>query len=285
LTFPVHLEADWQSRFEEAAEQKLRAYLKQFKGVPLLPPRLKFIRTISKRKLALEALKICRDLQTPLIFAQTRSKKKWTPLRLGSFSETLAVHLAQPVLLLPPSAQVAPKIERILFPTDFSRESKSALKELIPTAKMFDAEVILFNQVEMTNFYPVDFYGAWQTEEFNFETIARDYERDREKSANALMQELSKAGVEGEFLHARQERDLAREIVSIAKKKGVGMIAMATAAGPVERMILGSVTQDVILKANCPVLIYSRPPSKKEKGQKPPILVNPKDQLTETETH
>lgn len=50
------------------------------------------------------------------------------------------------------------------------------------------------------------------------------------------------------------------EIIEMAKNKKVGLIALASQRGSLGQIILGSVAQDVLLQAKCPIIIFYRPP-------------------------
>lgn len=262
LTFPVKLISPWTERFEGWAQNSIELFLKQANLKEILPPKLIFSNSISRRKLAHEMTKFAKKENASLILASTRTNKKtWNPLRLGGFAETLVATSKVPVLLLNPAATPSTQIPNILFPTDFSRESKNALLSLLPLAKLFKSKIILYNQVEALNnyFYPADFYGTWEAQGLNTEPQIREVETTRKSAAEAWTHFLKTQKISSSIIIQRQKKYLGNEIIQTAKKNKVSLIALASHSGPLSQTLLGSVARDVILQAQCPVLVFFRP--------------------------
>ena len=85
---------------------------------------------------------------SPMLALSSHGRTGLGRLALGSFAEALLLQSKIPVLFLSHSdRKVDPKIQRILFPTDLSRNSRQAFRLLLPQAKALGAEVILFYAV------------------------------------------------------------------------------------------------------------------------------------------
>ena len=164
-----------------------------------------------------------------------------------------------PVLLLNPTAISSTKIPSILFPTDFSLTSKNALVRLEPWAKAFNSKIVIYDQVETPNIYPSMFNGLAQTQALNMESMLQDVEQSRIKIGAGWTKLLQKQNIKSSVIVQRQRKHLAADILEAAKKNKVSLIAIASRSGPVAQALLGSVARDILLQAECPVLIFYRP--------------------------
>lgn len=247
----------WENNTERLAQEIVGRYLKKAQCKDFLSPNMVFAATLSNRKMASELSKYAESKKAIMIFANTRAKKTWNPFRMGGFAETLIATSRVPVLLLNPTAQPSSKISSILFPTEFSRESKTALINLAPWAKAFNSKILIYNQVENFPFYPMDFSGTLPP--VDTATITKDVEKSRTKKAHAWIQLLEERDLNCSALVSRQKKYLSADILDIANKNQINLIALASNSGPVSQTLLGGVAQDVLLQAKCPVLIFHKP--------------------------
>ncbi len=259
LAFQVDLAPPWKEKFKVAAQKSLNNYLKQTKAKGFLTPELLFISTLSSRSMASVLSKYAETKRAMLIFAHTRAMKTWNPFRMGGFAETLAATSRVPVLLLNPSIQPSTKIPSILFPTNFTHESKNAMMKLEPLAKAFNSKVIIYNQVESPSIYLSEVNGIWPAQGISLESMTRDLEKARLKNANKWSELLQKENIENSLLVQRQRKYIGAEIIDVAKKSKTGLIAIASHRGSLAQAFLGGVVRDVILHSKCPVLIFYRP--------------------------
>ncbi len=138
------------------------------------------------------------------------------------------------------------KLKHILHPTDFSDNSSLALKYACSLAKQFEAELHLINVVQNTTFgvppvpgVPADFYQQ-QTQYADLELAS--FPDKVVKFDGSLTRELCE-GVP--FV----------EIIRYAKEKEIDMIVMGTHGySGLQHLIMGSVAENVVRKAPCPVL-------------------------------
>ncbi|MEW6636950.1 MAG: universal stress protein [Actinomycetota bacterium] len=91
----------------------------------------------------------------------------------------------------------------------------------------------------------------------------------REREARRLLSEevaAAKASIGGEVKGHLRAGPPAEEISALARELGVGMILMGSRGlGPVERLVMGSVSEGVVDRAPCPVLVVrggAWPPSR-----------------------
>jgi nucleotide-binding universal stress UspA family protein len=145
------------------------------------------------------------------------------------------------------------KIERILCPTDFSEFSGRAYDYAQSLAKHYDAKLFLEHVVQpLTSAYP---YYAFpdSVNEINWNLYA---------NAETQLQEFMKVHTR----NGRKPECIVHEgiatdsILSFADKQGVDLIVMGThGRHGVDRLTMGSVTEKVLRKAQCPVLVVRKP--------------------------
>jgi nucleotide-binding universal stress UspA family protein len=265
LNIPPDLVFPWKDSFEDMAHLFLDRYLKLSYANEFLPPEILFETVTSNRKAAQIFAKHAEKKKASLIFANTRCQNSWNLFRLGSFTETLLANAKIPMLLMNPSSKPSTRIANVLFPTDFSIEAKKALNNLEPWLKSFRSKLLLFNQVETTFIYAADFNRS--TNFVDLEPILDNLETSRRLKAESWSSRLQKKGIQSRIIVDRQTEFLGRQIVKLAKKESVDLIALANRSGRMAKTILGSVAKDILLSANCPVLIFYFPETQKFKSE------------------
>lgn len=281
LNLPVEFALPWMDKFDEVAQGTLDHYFKKVKIEGLLKPEMIIVPSGSRRKMALELASYAEKKKAMLICAESRGKQNWNPFRLGGFAETLVATSKIPVLLMSPKAKPSSKISSVLFPTDFSRDSHLALKNLSPWLRTAHTKAILYNQVETPAIFASEFNSFWPAQSASLESLAKDVEKGRIKKANRWTELLKKEHVESDVIVQRQKRSLGSDILSIAKKNKVDLIALTSRGGPLAQTILGSVAKDVLVEAACPVIVFHRPKlPRKQAGPKKQPQKSPQIQKT-----
>ncbi|MDB5754038.1 MAG: sulfate transporter [Massilia sp.] len=142
--------------------------------------------------------------------------------------------------------------KRILLPTDGSEQSERAVIAGIKFAKELDAEVIGLTVIPK---FHVLTYKAEMLEE-----TPAEYERDsRERAARYLGFILATAGEAGVICTTEQvvSDDPDRAIVAVARERGCDLIVMGShGRRGIQAVLLGSVTQKVLVQSSVPVLVY-----------------------------
>jgi nucleotide-binding universal stress UspA family protein len=138
--------------------------------------------------------------------------------------------------------------KRILVPLDGSELAKKALDHIEPLAKIFDAEIILFQVVP---FMPI--YGS---PELVTPLIVDEKQKESaEKYLTRLSEELKMRGFRVTTM-VRMGHQVAVEIIDFAKESGVDLIAMCThGRSGITRWVLGSVAHKVLIRAETPILL------------------------------
>lgn len=171
----------------------------------------------------------------------------------GSTAERVVRHAPCPVLTvrdqtLParPAGKPGFDLKRIVVTTDFSEESKKAFPYALALARKFEASLLLVHVVAPQLSADFQLMGL-VAEEGQF------LEEARARLPLFLQAELDPhLHVEAQVLRGSP----AREICRTAETHGAGLIVMATHGhAGLKRLLIGSVTENVVRHAPCPVLV------------------------------
>lgn len=152
-------------------------------------------------------------------------------------------------------------IKHILVPTDFSEAASHALDYALSLAKTFQARILLMHVYEPIVYYsdaPMGMPDLIELEQ-NIRAVA-------EQSLQNILEKQIKLR-EAEFGAIPVETILAQgkpfvEIIQTAKEKSADLIVLSThGRSALEHILLGSVTEKVVRKAHCPVLVIRSGPS------------------------
>jgi nucleotide-binding universal stress UspA family protein len=150
-------------------------------------------------------------------------------------------------------------VKTILHPTDFSKEAGYAFDEAWVVARRSGARLVVLH-VERP---PLTTLGGTA----GIPPLPTEYER--EEAAQALKR--IQPPVIGVFVEHRMERgEPAPVILGVAEEIGADLIVMGTHGRTgFRRLLMGSVAEQVVRKAPCPVLTMKAPP---EAGSEIPLL-------------
>lgn len=149
------------------------------------------------------------------------------------------------------------ELEKILLPTDFSEAAHAALTEAIFLASQYNAELHLLHVVVL-----------YEEDPFNPEHHFPEAEEVFRHLSNVATSEMSKLLTEnqGRTLKIRQHQvravSAAPAIIEFAAKEEIDLIVMGGhGRRGLRRFVLGSVAEEVVREAPCPVLTLRRPSS------------------------
>lgn len=145
------------------------------------------------------------------------------------------------------------KIERILFPTDFSAYAKHALKYALDLASERKAKLYILHVIPKLDISVVP-GGAT----YPFAKIYSDMEQEAKKNIHRLVPKRFLEKIEIENIIVRGTPHL--EIIKAAKKYTIDLITIATHGRTgISHALLGSTAEKVVRQAPCPVLCVKRP--------------------------
>lgn len=143
----------------------------------------------------------------------------------------------------------APAFQRILVPTDFSDLALAALRHAWLFVEHFRSALHVLHVVE-DPISGMALEGSYALPP-DFTRQLRD---NAEKQLAAIVPALDRSGQRVEL--AVREGSPFVEIVRYARDQSVDLIVMGThGRGPIAHMLLGSVTEQVVRKAPCPVFV------------------------------
>jgi len=146
------------------------------------------------------------------------------------------------------------KIEKILFPTDFSEHSKHAFSYAVSFAKEYGARLYMLHIVEDVQYL---------ANAYMFDVPIMPSFADMEQSRLKEMQEFidretadSSISIEKMIKHGRP----FIEIIQTARDENIDLIVIAThGRSGLEHVFFGSTAEKVVRKAPCPVLSIRMP--------------------------
>jgi len=186
-----------------------------------------------------------------LVVLGTHGRRAPAHLLLGSVAEEVVRTASCPVMTVRERIKPKPvtETERILVPVDFSKYSKQALTYGKNLATDYGATLQLLHVIELT-VHPA-YYTVGKTSLFEIDSDLR--ERSHNKLL-ALAQEAPGPEVDTEpyVIEGRATSD----IVKFATENDSDLIIIPThGLTGLSRFLLGSVTQKVVRRAPCPVLV------------------------------
>lgn len=146
------------------------------------------------------------------------------------------------------------KIDKILFPTDFSDHSDHAFKYALSFAKEYGAELVMLHVVEDVQYL---------ANAYMFDVPMMPSFADMEGSRSKEMDELIKREVADSTIKIEKSIRHGRpfvEIIQAAREVDADLIVIAThGRGGFEHLLFGSTAEKVVRKAPCPVLSIRMP--------------------------
>jgi len=141
------------------------------------------------------------------------------------------------------------KLERILFPTDFSECGRAAEKYAQALSERFGAELhILHVLADMALMLPEPASALSLPQNYLL-----DMKREAEQALDRVLPERAAGGLK--TMRATRMGNAFLEIVGYADEKNIDLIVVGThGRGALAHMLLGSVAEKVVRKAHCPVL-------------------------------
>ncbi|HSK86305.1 MAG TPA: universal stress protein [Rubrobacter sp.] len=198
-------------------------------------------------------LDLSEELDAGLIVAGRRGLGPLKRLMMGSVSDGLARHASCPVLIVDGGEQAWPPA-RIVIGEDFSEEARGAAELAATLGRLLGADV------QLVSAFPK--YPDLPRETRRRPDVPTPEEALRwlERDLDALSEDLAKE------LGQRPETEVivgdAAPVIVEAAARGDGPVMVAVGGrnlGTMRRVMLGSVSSDVLRSTDGPVLVYRRP--------------------------
>ena len=146
------------------------------------------------------------------------------------------------------------KIDKVLFPTDFSEHSEHALSYALSFAKEYGAKLYVLHVIEDVQYL---------ANAYMFDVPVMPSFADIEQSRLKEMQEFIERVITDPAIEIEKAIKRGRpfiEIIRTAREEDVDLIVIAThGRSGLEHVFFGSVAEKVVRKAPCPVLSIRMP--------------------------
>lgn len=231
-------------RERRSIEEELRAWLE-----PAHRAGVKADVLVDEGRAATHIVGHANSRQADLVVMGTHGLSGFERFMLGSVAERVLRTARCPVMTVPPTAQTTAKIPytRLLCPVDFSDSSLAALRFAFSIAKEADANVTVLHVFD----WPVD--DELLVQRFDEPEFRRLVEEQTRARLEALVTDDVRVWCKPttEIAYGKPYR----EILQAAAADSADLIVIGVRGrNPVDLMLFGSTTNQVVRRASCPVL-------------------------------
>jgi len=174
-----------------------------------------------------------------LLLATTSNRSGLNRFLLGSFAETLLLSCHKPILFFAAGGRIPSDIKTILFPTDFSDESFHAFKISLKRAAALNAKILLYYAMNQRVFDP---------------KLTKHYLEERQFT-DKWVHLAEKFGVTLTPIIETTSENAASALIHFVENKRISIIMMASVSSPVEVILAGSTTRQVVRHSPIPVWV------------------------------
>ena len=236
---------------QTAAETHLGQQLKKQGLEGLAAPKVIFADGSATQRAVTALIAHAKKTKCDLIAVSSNARKGVSRFFLGSFAETLALQSPIPLLVVSPQQKSGlGKVKTILFPTDFSPNSKAGL-EIVCRSFGEKPRIVLFNGFIFSSQLYMEPLAAYPLPQSVFEEEFKKYE----ETGKAWCRELKAKGVTCELVMDRKSSFVTDGVLLAAKRKKADLIAMVSSTGKLGSTFLGSVTRQILRQSTVPVWV------------------------------
>lgn len=244
------------SEFIVIAQRELDILLKNFTSKIFLPGRVLYDDAFTLRGTIQTFIAYAQDRKALLIFSPTHARKGFPRFWLGSFTETLLMNSPIPVITVNPKTKAGLRFQNVIYPTDLSKLSQKSLNAFLPVARLMNAKVHLLHGLQGD--MPTAALASEGLSDVAYNFYSQEMKRIkkvREKKIHSWVKFCKKHGVETTAEIAENQTQILETVLKSAKEKKANLIAMATTSGPVENLMTGGITRQVVRYADVPVWV------------------------------
>jgi nucleotide-binding universal stress UspA family protein len=244
------------SSMGRAARRSERRYLRELAGQFRKPGGPRVFSALLAGPVTDTLTHYVRDSRADLVVMTTHGRGPLQRVWLGSVADHLIRNLSVPVLLVRPQegsvSHPPPTIGRIMVPLDGSPRAEAALAPAGALARLLSAELVLLQVV----LPPIGDISPMGPRSMGYhEKVITLLRGQAEDYLQALTTRLGQEGVRATAV-AVLGPGVAGTVLEVARREGVGLVAVATRGqGGIRRLALGSVADKVVRAAEMPVLV------------------------------
>jgi nucleotide-binding universal stress UspA family protein len=234
--------------FARHAKLELDETLSKIKSKAFLPGTVILDSSNSLRGAAATFIENAKDEKALCIFATTHGRRGLPRFWLGSFVETLLMYSPIPVIALNPTTKSSSNISSILLPTDLSKSSSKSLQKIIPLAKRLNAKIYILHVLR-------HFEGTAWGDYSMYTDTKEEVKASAQKRLSTWVKTCEKARIPCEAVIVDTFDSVTDAILKVAKEKNVKLVAMAALSGPIENVLTGGITRQVVRYGECPTWV------------------------------
>jgi len=243
---PVYVCAEESTPLEQAQTQ-VREYLKPLDLGTTANVEIVYAPTNSRSDWVKRILRVADKQNVQVILLTSHGRSTLGAFFLGSFAYELLQKSTLPVLFLNPQRKKAVGNEKVLFATDFSAGSKAAFYEFLKLVKGKVSDFILFHAINFPMLSLNEAQAAGVVASIP-ESFFNDQRAWAQSQIDSWMKEAQQIGIQIRFQPLIEESltSAAEAIETVAERENVGLIGLVSHVGPIARLAVGSVTQDLL---------------------------------------
>lgn len=232
-------------------EKKVAAY----KGPKMLPVKVLINKGHGRRLAVKKLLSYAQKSDAAPIVLATQGKTGLERWIMGSFAESAILMARTPLCVIPPGAEIT-SFKKVLFPTNFSRSSKTFIQKQVSWLKKIDASVHLYHKLSE----PFDPFvqsslvmagGGW----VSVQAFLQDESLKRQQDGDKLRDQLVSKGIAASFTLDAKPGALTEGVLKSAAEKKAQLIALVSESSSVSAALVGSLARDLCRQASCPVWV------------------------------
>jgi nucleotide-binding universal stress UspA family protein len=250
--YPLDIPKKWVHEIHTNGQKELNKILKHVNLENIKPLHVVSEPYLSMREGVARINEIAKRWKADLIVTSTHARKGIKRLFLGSFAETLLLHSDVPLFFVNPHWIGKFKFKNIIFPTDFSEESKDSFLKVLDIAQTLGSKITLFHKLAFI--WPPTIRHSGSIMPLYIDVFNRELEF-RQKDALKWAEEAKLKGVSvTPIIDYKQDGSIASSVLQ-KLKKNPGIIAMASTSGPTKTTLLGSTTRKLVRESPYPIWV------------------------------
>jgi nucleotide-binding universal stress UspA family protein len=240
------------SAIKKQAFDKYHGLVEPTQSRGLLPLKIITSRQPMRRSEVETLIDYAKESGANLIIVSTRASSGAYRWLVGSFTDTLMLFSDVPLLVVSPTCKAKPEIEEVVFPTDFSPESRRAFERACKLAKDLGHGVTVFHKIPSTN--STLFYTDLVASPM-YHVTYREQAEFAEAQSKAWVEFAQLEGVPAQAVIRTACTQSAADVILNYTEGRKCLIAMAAKSGPISRALLGGTTRRVVRGATVPVWV------------------------------
>jgi nucleotide-binding universal stress UspA family protein len=262
LDWPARLHGDWEPRFRDGIAKKITDFISSPRSglggvhAEILPPLVLTQEESSLKRSVASLVSAAENAKARMILVSTQARRGVSRLALGSFCETLASRSSIPVATVNPSSENVQAIDRVIWPTDLSEDSKKRLPEVMKLASAFGKKLVLFHKLLVP--YPSLIEPGYLLAGADIGTVESVFASHRAVQKREMAEwkaEVEKAGLACEEVFVSGPSGVVESILETVKGQPTSIVVIPDQSGPVTAAFIGHLSRSLARESLRPVVI------------------------------